>query len=218
MKQIYGIIVFLLLSATAGMAQNDSISIRFISLNRDLTLLNRLNNIQYTGFTCTDTLAHGKQFLLYTEEYENGEKVRPDSTDLECKEQRIPMEVNGKTIEYLYDPCRYRTFLPGDSVFRVALAGKLEADTFRLLMDYPAICLTKKLRGNADYSLRTISCDDDESMKLPVNKLTPVFAYTPPYDTGKGMASYCILDAGNARERYATFGIKHYYIIYLIIR
>ena len=218
MKQIYGMISFLLFFAVVGMAQNDSISIRFISLNRQLTLLNDLNSIQYTGFTCTDTLAHGKQFLFYIEEYENGERVRPDSTDPECKEQRIPMEVNGKTVEYRYDPCRYRTFSPGDSVFTVMLAGKLEADTFRLLMDYPAIRLTKKLRGNAAYSLRTISCNSDGGMRLPVAKLTPVFTYTPPYDTGKGMASYCVLDAGNAKERYATFGIKHYYIIYLIIR
>lgn len=211
--------LLLLLWAVFAIITNaqDSTTVQFIYLDREQSLLNDLNNIQYTGFICNDTLAHDKKFLLQVVEYKNGKNIVVDSTDLDCKVEIIPMEVNGKTVNYRFDPCSRKTFLQSDSSFKVAVAGKLETDTFRLLIDYPGIRLTKKLKGSDNYSLRTISCDDNESTIMPFGKLTPIFAYTPPFETGKGMGSYCILGTEKVDNWFKEFGLKHYYIIYLLI-
>lgn len=217
MKRQKLLIALLLISVFPLTKAQDSTSISFIHANRELSLLNSLNNIQYTGFTCNDTTARGKRFLVHIEEYVNGEKIPCDSADLQCKEELIPMEVNEKTVQYRFDPCSRKTFPDEENTFTVALAGKLEADTFRLFIDYPAIRLSKKLKGSTDYSLRPISCDSGDKATIPIGKLTPVFAYTPPFDTQKGMSSYCILGTENVGDWFRKFGLKHYYILYVII-
>lgn len=217
-KQLKEISVDLVLLNTMSSQAQDSVKIEFIYLNRELTLLNALNDIQYTGFRCSDTRAKGKKFLVWIEKYKNGETVSSDSADIMCKEELMSITVEGKSVNYHFDLCSKKTFVGSRSSYSVLLAGKLkDDDTFNLFINYPAVRLIKKLRGSANYSLRGISCETDNSAVIPSNKPTPVFAYTPPFDTGEGYGSFCILGTDDVRNWQNKLGIEHYYIFYLKI-
>ncbi|WP_282917980.1 hypothetical protein [Porphyromonas macacae] len=220
MKKTFYLLCFLslfLLFTGVLRGQNDSTTLKLIYLNRELSLLNDLNNIQYTGFECRDSLAKGKRFLLLLEEYRDGHKIFSDTASLNCKEEVIPMNVGGKTMSYLYNPCERMSFLEEADSFIVALAGKLEGDRFKLLVSYPSMTMKKDLKGGSEYSLRSISCDADDNMRVPFNRLTPVFAYTPPFQTEQGMGSYCILGTEKVEDWYERFKVSHYYVISLLI-
>ncbi len=209
------LLVAVVLSAQAG--DKDSTRLAFTYLDRELSLISDLNNIQYISFVCKDKRAKGKKFLFLIEEYKNGIKLPADSTGLLCEEVIYPMEVNGKTVNYRVSPCHGKMFMENDTSFTVSLAGKLEADTFKLIIAYPSTRVTKKLIGDSEYSLRTISCDANDQVTIPFSKITPVFAYTPPFNTGSGLGHYCILGTSQCDNWYQEFGIKHYYIISLLI-
>lgn len=213
-------ILSILLVAVAIVAQaqdKDSTKLEFTHLNRELSLISDLNNIQYVGFVCKDKKAKGKNFLFLVEEYKNGIKLPTDSIDLLCEEVIYPMEINGKTVNYRFNSCNGKMFMENDTSFIVSLAGKLEADTFKLLIDYPGVRIEKKLTGNNEYSLRPIFFDTNNQTTIPFSKITPVFAYTPPFNIDSGLGYYCILGTSECNNWYQEFGIKHYYIISLLI-
>lgn len=215
--RLFTIVTLLLGIASMSYAQ-DSILIHYNSPDRYNAIINDLNNIQYISIVCKDVHAHDKKFRFVIDEYREGKLILSDTTALKCEEELIPMEVNGRMVNYRFSLCDKKMFTPGDSIFQIDIAGKLTDRALKLLIRYPQIQEQKELKGDADYSLRTISCDHNEKQQILVGKLTPVLAYCPPFDTGHGMNSYCILGSENTADWYKKFKIKHYYVISLVVQ
>lgn len=198
--------------------QSDSTSIKIEYLDADMTLINELNDIQFIGLKCTDQKMKGKKFLLTFQEYENGKKIVDDSSGFICEDRTIPMYVGSDTLYYLYNTCSGSTFQSGDSVLKIKFAGKLQGTRFKLLIAwYPGSELNKSLKGNSDYSLRTLDYSGNNEMKVRLNTITPILAYTLPYEFGKGAKEYCIMDGTPVEDWYSKYNIKHFYIISLKI-
>ena len=152
-------------------SQNDSTTIHFFNLEKDLSLISELNNIQYLGLSCSDLKMRGKRFLFSFDEYKNGKKTNQDTSNLVCKEQRIPV-VMGKDTNYLViNFCDKKSFHREDSIIKIRFVGKLQKDTFKLLIDYPSIRLSNTFIGNENYSFREITCSSNHDMKLKVMKI-----------------------------------------------
>ncbi|MDP1727427.1 MAG: hypothetical protein Q8M15_11640 [Bacteroidota bacterium] len=211
------LIIFLLFSIKL-MAQYDSTSIKIEYLDADMTLINELNEIQFIGLKCSDRKMKGKKFLLTFREYENGKLIVDDTSRLICEDRNIPMFIGTDTMYYFYNTCSGSTFQPDDSVYRIKFAGKLQGVNFKLLIAWvPGFELSKQLKGNSDYSLRTIHNSEDNEMKVRLNTVTPILTYTPPYEFGAGAKEYCILDGSPIEDWYSKYKIKHFYIISLKI-
>jgi len=214
---------FLLISMTA-FPQKDSTLIKFYYLNnKDLSIICELNNIQYIGISCSDLSMRGKKFLLSFDEYENGKKIKEDTTGLTCKSIKIPFIIGKDTIDYTFNDCKEAIFSEKDSVYKITFAGKLDKDTFKLVIAYSNGAESyKRFLGNANYSLRTVICTPNNEVKIKLNTLTPILAYTLPFDienTGSSysIGSYCILGMENVDTWHTKFKVKHYYIINLKI-
>ena len=46
----------------------------------------------------------------------------------------------------------------------------------------------------------------------------PILAYTPPFNTGTEVRSYCILGEEDVLDWYDKFNVKHYYVFYVEIK
>lgn len=206
-----------MLPLTALHAQQDSTTLHFSYPDREQMLINQLNDIQYLKLTCTDTLMRGKRFLLLIEEYRNGQRTVADSTNLKCEEEVMEIKSGEKIFLYHLNTCDKLKFDTEADSFILSLAGKLTGSDFTLLTAYPGIQNRHKLKGSDAYSLRTLSCDADERMRVPVGTLTPILAYTPPFQLEQGGASYCVLGTRSYQDWYSRFGVEHYYIFSLLI-
>ncbi len=80
------------------------------------------------------------------------------------------------------------------------------------------ICHDKTLNGSKDYLLKEANSCSDGKFKIPINKEFPVLTYTPPFDSGLQINSYCLLNEEDVSEWYEKFHLEHYYIIYLEIK
>ena len=78
--------------------------------------------------------------------------------------------------------------------------------------------ITQELKGKNNYSLRKVNSCSDNNMKVPINIEYPILAYTPPFDTGSNIQSYCLLGEENINDWYDKFNVKHFYVIYLEIK
>ncbi len=217
-SKIFGLFFLIgMLPLTSLRAQQDSTTLHFSYADREQTLINRLNDIQYLKLTCTDTLMRGKRFLLLIEEYRNGQKIMADSTNLKCEEEVMEIKSGEKTFLYHLNTCDKMKFDDDADSFSLSLAGKLTGSDFTLLADYPGIQSQHELKGTDTYSLRTLFCDADERMRVPVGILSPILAYTPPFRLEQGGASYCVLGTQSHRDWHNRFGVEHYYIFSLLI-
>jgi len=109
-------------------------------------------------------------------------------------------------------------FSEGRDSLMITLSGIFKNDVFKLNIKYPGVGLSKELKGKKDYLLReAISCSNSK-IKIPINKEYPILAYTPPFDTGSSVQSYCILGEEKVENWYEKFKVKHYYAIYLEIK
>jgi len=212
MKIIFIFLTFML-SAIAALSQSDSACINFNYLDKDLSLISELSDIQYIGISCTDTNMHGKKFLLSFDEYLNGKKIMEDTSQLICKVEKIPFIMGKDTVYEIFDLCSRMKFHNDDSIFKIRFAGRLLKDTFKLIMDYGGVKLYKLFTGDEKYSLRLISCATGNETKIKLNQLTPLLAYTPPFETTGGAASYCILGMEKIDDWFTKFKVKHYYVV-----
>ncbi len=73
-------------------------------------------------------------------------------------------------------------------------------------------------KGKSDYSLRLANSCSDNKIKVPINQAYPILAYSPPFDTGSNLQSYCLLGEENIHDWYSKFKVKHYYAIYIEIK
>jgi hypothetical protein len=159
---------------------------------------------------------HGKRFLLSFDEYLNGKKIMEDTSLLICKDDTIKFMRDSVEFGYeIFNFCNDMTFLEEDSVYRMRFAGKLTADSFKLAI-YGCVNFTRKLAGKENYSFRPVICTND--LRFPINQLTPLLAYTSPFETdAKGSGSFCILGTEKVETWFEKFKVKHYYIINLKI-
>jgi hypothetical protein len=212
------ILIGLILISFNVFAQNDSTTIKFEYIeNSDLILMNKLNGIQMITMSCNDTLNINKRFHISIAEFENGEIKDIDSLTLPCEILKIPVVVGGDTTIYEMDKCSHVEYTESEKPFKIKFAGKYQNDSLKLIINYPSIILTTKLKGAENYSLREIVTAGDDYAKIVIGKRTPLLAYTAPFDTGSSFRWYCILDSAKPETWFEKFGVKHFYIIYLEI-
>jgi len=127
------------------------------------------------------------------------------------------MVVNGDTLIYEIDFTDKTGFGNSTKSVTLTFAGILKKDKFELKIEYPGLGITQELNGKENYSLRAIGSSSD-NIKVPINNEFPIMAYTPPFDTGAGLNSYCMLGEESVLDWYEKFKVKHYYVIYLEIK
>jgi len=207
------ILLFFLLLSLSAYSQTDSITFKYYVLDKDLSLICKLNDIQYIRLSCSDEKAKNKKFLISFDEYLNGEKVSEDTTYLNCVDQIYEFKVGNDVYRYPFNNGLKMTFDQKDSIFEIRLAGILQKDTFKMFVDYPAVNFDKYFAGDVNYSLRSINCSHNHEIKIQLNKLSPVLAYTPPFENGMGVGSWCLLGMEEVDKWFQKFNVNHYYII-----
>jgi hypothetical protein len=213
------LILTLLIKSFALFSQTDSTIIYYKYLeDKDLINICELTGIQIQKIYCEDTLLKGKVFNIAIKEFKKGKINTNINLNINAKKQKIPLLMNGDTMFYEIDYMDKIGF--GDSTKSVSLifSGILKKDKFKLKIGYPGLSITQELKGKNNYSLRKVNSCSDNNMKVPINIEYPILAYTPPFDTGSNIQSYCLLGEENINDWYDKFNVKHFYVIYLEIK
>jgi len=199
----------LIFPVIAAFAQTDSTTIYYRGIDNDnIRTICNLSDIQIEKIFCKDTLLRGKVFNVIIKEFKKG-KIR---------------SVKNLNIDKLIE--RYKMINITDKVgfgnstdsLTLSFAGILKEKIFKLKIDYPGIGFKQELKGQSNYLLRVANSCSDNKIRIPINTEYPILAYTPPFDTGTGIKSYCMLGEENVLDWFNKFKIKHYYIIYLEIK
>jgi hypothetical protein len=200
-------------------AQTDSTTIYIKGIENDeLKTICDLTNIQAEKIYCTDTLLRGKVFNFIIKEFKKGIIISEDNLNIVAKNEQIPMVVNGKNIIYNIDYTSHTGFGNSTDSLTITFAGLLNKKKFKLYIKYPGMEIHKELKGTEDYVLKMANSCLENEIRVPVNAEYPILAYTPPFDTGTVIKSYCLLGEENVLDWYNKFKVKHYYVIYLEIR
>ncbi|MEI6880856.1 MAG: hypothetical protein WCK82_05970 [Bacteroidota bacterium] len=200
-------------------SQVDSTEIYFKSIeNEDLKTICDLSDIQITKIICKDTLLKNKVFNLVFKEYKKGKITSVENLNISNFEQRIPFIVNGDTMIYVINMVEKAGFGEGTDSLVISLAGIYKDNIFKLNIQYPGLTISKNLKGKKDYQLREVYSCFDSKIKIPIKKEYPILAYTPPFDTGSSLKSYCMLGDEKVELWYEKFKLKHYYAIYIEIK
>jgi hypothetical protein len=215
MKKLIALL-FVVVSIEA-FCQHDSTTLRFTYLQEDLAMISALSDIQYIAIECLDKKMRGKKFMMVLDEYENGKRIHRDASNLACKLDTFRMLVGKDTVYHLVDGCQRITFSTEDSIYKIRFAGRLQGGVFKLTEANPGLSQTHTLKGTEDYSLRPVDCSCEGERTIPLRTLTPVIAYTPPFEAGDTIGDYCILGTEDAQNWFKKFGVKHYYIFNLKI-
>lgn len=213
------IIILLILMSGVISAQSDSTTIYFKSVeNEDLQTICELSDIQILKMVSYDTLLRNKVFNLVIREYKKGKLISEDDLKLTGETQTIKAVVNGDTVRFLMPMVDKVGFKTMSKSFTLTFAGILKNNVFKLNISYPGLGFTQKFKGTPDYQLRAINNCSGDNIRVPVNQVFPVLAYTPPFKTGSRLNSYCILGEEKVSEWYAKFKVEHFYTICLQIR
>lgn len=200
-------------------SQTDSTTIYFKYIE-DKNLINicDLAEIQIENIFCEDTLLRGKVFNVIIREFKKGKINSEKDLNITAEKQRVPFVMNGDTIIYELDFTDKTGFGNSTQSLTLTFSGIFKKNEFKLKIGYPGLSVIHKLKGEDNYSLRPAYPSFDNKMKIPVNKAYPILAYTPPFDTGSEIQSYCMLGKENVLDWYDKFKVKHYYVIYLEIK
>ena len=217
MKRILLTLTFII-STLVSFSQTDSTKIYYKNIeDRNLRTICDLSDIQIKKIFCNDTLLRGKVFNVIIKEFKKGKVNSTKNLNISAEKQQIPMVVNGDTLIYEIDYTDKTGFGNSTESLTLTFAGILKKDKFKLKIEYPGVGITQELNGKENYSLRAINSSSD-NIKVPVNNEFPILAYTPPFDTGSGLNSYCMLGEESVLDWYEKFKVKHYYVIYLEIK
>ncbi len=200
-------------------SQTDSTTIHYKGIeNKVLRTICELTDLQIEKIFCTDTLLRGKVFNVIIKEFKKGQIRSEKNFNITAKKQRIPMVVNGDTLIYEIDYTDKTGFGNSTDSLYLTFAGILKKDKFKLKVEYPGMSIIHELKGQSNYSLRAASSCSDNKIRVPINTEYPVLVYTPPFDTGAELQSYCMLGEENVLDWYDKYKVKHYYVIYLEIK
>jgi hypothetical protein len=218
MKKLF-LVLTVLSNVLAGFAQTDSTFIYTKHIeDKDLMNICELTDIQIQKIYCEDTLLKGKVFNIVIKEFKKGKINSTFNININSQKQRFPIVMNGDTVFYEINFAEKAGFGDATKSVTVTFAGILKKDKFKLKIGYPGLNTMVELKGKSNYSLRIANSCSSNKMKVPINTEYPILAYSPPFDTGSNMQSYCLLGEENIHEWYKKFKVKHYYGIYLIIK
>ena len=217
MRKILMILIAVLPIATYSQVDSTTIHYQYIE-NKDLRTICELTNIQIQKIFCDDTTLKGKVFNVIIKEFKKGKIVSIDNFNISGEKQKIPMVVNGDTMFYVIDFVDKTGFGNSTESLTITFAGILNKSNFKLKIGFPGMSFQKELKGNSDYSLRTANSCSGIKIRIPIKTEYPILAYTPPFDTGSELRSYCLLGEENVLDWYDKFKVKHYYVIYLEIK
>ena len=211
--------LILILPVIITFSQTDSTTIYYKGIeNKDIRTICDLTDLQIEKIFCKDTLLRGKVFNVIIKEFKKG-KVRSEKNfNIKTEKQHIPMVVNGDTLIYEIDFTDKTGFGNSTDSLTLTFAGLLKKDKFKLKVEYPGMSVSQELKGQSNYSLRAANSCSANKIQIPINIEYPILAYTPPFDTGSEVQSYCMLGEENVLDWYDKFKVKHYYVIYLEIK
>jgi len=213
---LIGLLIF---PTTAIFSQVDSTTIYYRGIeDRELNTICSLADIQIQKIFSKDTLLRGKVFNIIIKEYKKGKICSEQNFNYKAEEKRIPMVVNGQPMTYIIDYTDKTGFGQSTDSLTVTFAGVWNKNKFKLHIEYPGLGSKKVLKGKNNYSLRPANSCSDNEIRVPINAEYPILVYTPPFDTGTDLLSYCLLGEENVLDWYDKFKVKHYYVIYLEIR
>ncbi|MCL2649407.1 MAG: hypothetical protein FWD60_00085 [Candidatus Azobacteroides sp.] len=221
MKRVKTILMmgFLILPAITMFSQVDSTTIYYREItNNELITICDLSGIQIEKIFCKDTLLRGKVFNIIIKEYKKGKICSEKNLNIKAEEQRIPMKINGKSITYIIDFTDKTGFGNSTDSLSLTFAGLWYKNNFKLIIRYPGMSFTRTLKGKSNYSLRPANSCSESELKVPINKEYPILVYTPPFDTGTKLRSYCLLGEEDVLNWYEKFNVKHYYVFYIEIK
>ena len=221
MKRIRVILLigFLIFPTIAVFSQTDSTTIYYRGIeNSELSTICDLTDIQIQKIFCKDTLLRGKVFNLIIKEYKKGNVCSEKNLNIKAEEKLIPMVINGNPINYIMDYTNKTGFGKSTDSLTITFAGLWSKNKFKLNIKYPGVSMTQVLKGKNDYSLRPANSCYSNEIRVPIHTEYPILAYTPPFDTGSEVLSYCLLGEEDVHDWYDKFKVKHYYVIYLEIR
>ena len=210
---------FLIFPTITMFSQIDSTTIYYRGIeNKDLITICELSNIQIQKIFCKDTLLRGKVFNILIKEYKKGKICSEKNFNIKSEVQKIPMVINGKSIIYHIDFTDKTGFGKSTDSLTLTFAGLWSKNNFKLKIRYPGVSVTHILKGKSNYSLRPANPCSDNELIVPINTKYPILAYTPPFDTGTELLSYCLLGEEDVLDWYEKFNVKHYYVFYVEIK
>jgi len=200
-------------------SQQDSTTIYFKSIaDKDIRNICALSKIQIEKIFCKDTSLKGKVFNFIIKEFKKGKIKSTYDLEITSEPKKIPFVVNGDSAIYIIDYRDKAGFGKKTDSLTISFAGILKKKNFEIKIDFPGISISPVLKGNETYSLRQANRCSSNQLRVPIGIEYPVLVYTPPFDTDSAIQSYCMLTEENVLEWYEKFKIKHYYVIYLIIK
>lgn len=218
MKKLF-LIISILSSALTGYSQTDSTILHYKYIeDKDMINICELSDIQIQKVYCEDTLLKGKVFNFIIKEFKKGKINSTINLNITAQKQRFPFVMNGDTIFYEIDFTDKTGFGDATKSVSITFAGILKKDKFKLKIGYPGLNTATELKGKSNYSLRLANSCSGNKIKVPINKAYPILAYSPPFDTGSNVESYCLLGEENISDWYSKFKVKHYYAIYVEIK
>ena len=213
------LLLSLIFCSIISSAQIDSTTIYYKSLeNKELKTICDLANIQVEKISCNDTLLRGKVFNFIIKEFKKGIVSSEKNLNITARKEQIPMVVDGKNIIYTIDYTSKTGFGNSNDSLTITFAGLLNKKKFKLNIEYPGMGISREIKGDENYLLKIANSCSENKIRVPVNVEYPILAYTPPFDTGTKIQSYCILGEENVLDWYKKFKVKHYYVIYLEIK
>ena len=206
----------LLITFCIAFAQNKSVKVKFKCPKKEQTIVNQLNDIQMVTAVVKSRKAKGKMFIIDIVEYEKGKIVSTKTTGANCDVTSTAVRLaNGDTAYYMHEPCRGITFKKTQLTFPITFGGKRSDSTFNLLVNYPYQTNTFRLKGKPNDLLQPAF--DSESIRIELGTQTPFLLYFGGYKSENGVY-YCLAKTAKAEELYQSFGVEHYYVIYLTIK
>lgn len=209
----------ILSSALTGYSQTDSTILHYKYIeDKDMINICELSDIQIQKIYCEDTLLKGKVFNFIIKEFKKGKINSTVNLNITAQKQRFPFVMNGDTMFYEIAFTDNTGFGDATKSVSITFAGILKQDKFKLKIGYPGLNTATELKGKSNYSLRLANSCSDNKIKVPINKPYPILAYSPPFDTGSNVQSYCLLGEENISDWYSKFKVNHYYAIYVEIK
>ena len=221
MKKLF-LILTVLSNVLTGLSQMDSTFIlsKYIENadNADLMNMCELTDIQIQKIYCEDALLKGKVFNILIKEFKNGKINSTFSSNINSQKHRYPIVMYSDTLFCEFNFAEKAGSRDSTKSVIITFAGILQKDKFKLKIGYPGLNTIVEFKGKSNNSLRIANSCSSNKMKVPINTEYPILAYSPPFDSGSNMQSYCLLGEENIHDWYKKFRVKHYYAIYLEIK
>jgi len=220
MKKIILVGLILISFCSVHSKQDSTLMVYKHSESKEMKLLYELLGVQYESISFSDTNIRDKKIFLSIDEYEKGKIIRTDSLNLSERVDTIPTVMpNGDTMIYILDNASKVMFSKYLNEYNIDFMGKFDKDTMLLLLNFPKIRMTTKLRCNNMYMIRPANpCGESDTVVIGLNKSVPIFSFNPPFKIGENAGNYCIVATKDPKDWYKEYKIEHYYMFNILIK